>query len=449
MKAQELTRRRFLRAAGSGIVASYLLEPATLWASATSVAPPLQSSARNCIFIFLSGAPSQVDLWDLKEGAWTPSDFEPTSYGDVRWPRGLLPKTAEHLSRLHIVRTAAAWAAVHELGRAWAQVTRNPAGVEGSIAPHIGSVVALETAAARRPSDVLPSFIALDSSAIPGSGYLSAQHAPFRITPSREGLPTLLHSDGGERFRRRWRLLEKLEPQRRAGTLGKSAADMSDFVDQARDLMAVAGINEHFRFGEDDHARYGATGFGDSLVVARNLLEADLGTRFVQVTMGDWDHHSNIYLKAWDGSLYGMCARFDPAFAALLDDLSSRPGVSRATMLDETLIVVSAEFGRTVGPLSNSQRGRDHFLRQSIVFAGGGVRGGLLGRTDATGANAVEYGWSAGREVRPEDVTATIYSAMGVDYTMRRTDDPLGRGFEYVPGARQGVYQPVHELFTA
>ncbi|MGH9420755.1 MAG: DUF1501 domain-containing protein, partial [Thermoanaerobaculia bacterium] len=113
----------------------------------------------------------------------------------------------------------------------------------------------------------------------------------------------------------------------------------------------------------------------------------------------------------------------------------------------ETLVVVVAEFGRTVGVLNN-QAGRDHNLRMTTVWAGGGVRGGsVLGKTDATGGSVVDFGWSPNRDVRPEDVTSTIYSALGIDYTTIRHDDPLNRGFEYVPFASVGTYQPIDELF--
>ena len=84
----------------------------------------------------------------------------------------------------------------------------------------------------------------------------------------------------------------------------------------------------------------------------------------------------------------------------------------------------------------------------SIAFAGGGVRGGrVVGQTDAAGTTVTDYGWSKNRDVRPEDVTSTIYSALGIDYTTVRHDDPLGRGFEYVPFAKDGTYQPIEELW--
>jgi hypothetical protein len=149
------SRRNFMRIAGTGLVASWfadVIDPGLLFGQSTTASPQLRNSAKSCIFIFLSGAPSQTDMWDLKEGAWTPTDFAPTSYGSVRWPQGLMPKTAGHLDKLTIVRSALSWAAVHQLGQTWAQIARNPGGATGAIAPHIGAVVALESQTTRTPA---------------------------------------------------------------------------------------------------------------------------------------------------------------------------------------------------------------------------------------------------------------------------------------------------------
>ena len=445
------SRRTFFKLAGTGLVASYfadVVDPSLLYGSVTTANPTLQNTARNCIFIFLAGAPSQVDMWDLKEGAWMPSDFQPASYGDVRWPRGLLPATADHLQSLSIVRCGLSWVAVHPLGQAWSQVARNPAGLSGQIAPHIGAVVALEAQKSRTPSDVLPAFIAINPLAMPGSGYFPAKYGPFEFIPSADGLPTLAHPDGTARFTRRWDLIHRLDSNRQTEALGKSAGDLNDFFDQSKLLMDTPGINDVFRFDAGEHSRFGESLFGDSAIVARNLINARKGARFVHLTLNGWDHHSSIYDRQTGASLYSQCLQFDSAFGALLTDLSILPGVAAGkTLLDETLVVVVAEFGRTVGPL-NTQKGRDHYLRNSIVFAGGGVRGGrIIGKTDSLGDQVLEYQWSKNRDVRPEDITCTIYSALGIDYTTSRNDDPLGLGFQYVPFARDGVYQPIGELF--
>ena len=446
--AKGFSRRRFLKVGATGIVASYFLDvlnPRVLYGATKAPNVYLRNTAQNVIFIFLSGAPSNIDTWDLKEGSWTPSDFAATSFNGnaLRFPQGLLPNTAQHLDKMSFVRSGLAWAAVHQLGQAWAQIARNPGGATGAIAPHIGSVVSLEEQVARKTGDVLPGFIALNSSLIPSQGYFPATYAPFQVVPAAAGLPTISHPDGASRFTDRWSFLHQLDAARTTGARGKVTLDMNDFYDQSKTLMDTPNINALFSFTTDEHAKYGSSAFGDSLIVARNLVAANKGTRFVQATLGGWDHHSNIYTKPANGvnSLYTQCAQFDPAYGALLTDLQAM------SLLDKTLVVIVAEFGRTVGVLNN-QAGRDHNLRMTTVWAGGGVRGGqVIGTTDATGGNVADYGWSANRDVRPEDVTCTIYSALGIDYTTVRHDDPLNRGFEYVPFAKDGTYQPIDQLF--
>jgi hypothetical protein len=442
------SRRQFFRIAGTTMLASYFVDVTSprLLADATSVSPALIGTARNCIFIFLAGGPSQVDTFDLKEGAWTPADFKPTSYGDVRFPQGLMPNIATHLDKMTIVRTGLSWAAVHPLAMSWAQIARNPSGATGRIAPHIGSVVSLESQRTRSDSDILPGFVALGGPTMAKSGYLPAQYAPLNVQSSSNGLTSLTHPDGAARLADRWNLLQMVDSDRTSGALGKDATDMGSFETQAKRLVDSPNVNALFSYTPDEHLRYGSTGFGDSCVIARNLINSRLGTRFVQITLPGWDHHTNIYAKT-GSSLYTQMKVFDPAYSALLTDLAILNGATPGkSLLDETLIVVLGEFGRTVGTIS-AQGGRDHFLRMSVVFAGGGVQGGkAIGATDSAGV-ATQYGWSADRDVRPEDVTSTIYSALGIDYTTVRHDDPLNRGFEYVPFAKDGTYKPVTELF--
>jgi uncharacterized protein (DUF1501 family) len=226
--------------------------------------------------------------------------------------------------------------------------------------------------------------------------------------------------------------------------IGKAAGDFAALYDGAERLTQSPEIAALFTVSPADYTRYGRSKFGAELIIARQLLGADRGTRFVQATYTGWDDHNNLY-----GNYSTRCAAFDSAFAAFLGDLASAPGSAAGrTLLDDTLVVVYAEFGRTLGPL-NAQKGRDHHQRMSVVFAGGGVQGRrIIGRTNALGDVATDYGWSAGRDVRPEDVASTIYSALGIDYTITRHDDPLSRGYEYVPGASEGAYQPIDELFV-
>ncbi|HEY8711887.1 MAG TPA: DUF1501 domain-containing protein [Thermoanaerobaculia bacterium] len=441
-----LSRRHFVKIAGTGVVMSFfadVISPSLLHGATTSNAT-LHNTAKSCILVFLSGAPSNTDMWDLKEGAWTPADFAPATFGQFRWPQGLLPKMADQLNRISIIRTGMAWAAVHPLAQKWAQIARNPSGATGNIAPHLGAVVSMETQKTRTAKDVLPGFIAMNGT-MAGAGYFPAQHAPFGITASATGLAALTHPDGAQRLSDRWNLVKSIDSARATAELGKDAADMSNFYDAAKVLIDTPNINQVFSFSASEHTRYGATNFGDSLLVARNVIASDRGARFIQVTFGGWDHHSNIYGKTGN-SLYSQCKPLDDGMGALLTDLATTPGTSGSMLLDETLVVIIGEFGRTTGPIT-ANGGRDHYLRMSAVFAGGGVRGGhVMGVTDQVGNLAKDYG-SFDRDVRPEDVAATIYSALGIDYTTVRPDDPLGRGFEYVPFAKDGTYKPVDELF--
>lgn len=453
LRNQGFSRRNFIQLAGTGLVASFfadVLSPRVLYGQTVAPNVSLHNTAKNCIFIFLSGAPSTVDTWDLKEGSWTPSDFAPTSYlnGALRFPQGLMPKTAEQIDKLSFVRSGMAWAAVHQLAQTWTQIARSPTGATGAIAPHIGSVVSLESQLARTSADVLPAFIALNSGGIPSSGYFAAKYAPFVVQTASTGLSTLKHPEGATRFSTRWSFLHALDTNRATGALAKKSTDMDDLYNQGKAIMDDPSVDALFSFSDADHVRYGSSDFGDGLLVAKQIIAGRKGARFIQVTSGGWDHHSDIYDKQAAQSLYAQCGEFDPAFGALMTDLATTAGATAGkTLLDETLVVVIGEFGRTTGPLTG-QGGRDHYLRFASVMAGGGVKGGrVIGKTNDKGDAVVEYGWTQNRDVRPEDIAATLYSALGIDYTTMRTDDPLNRGFEYVPGAKYGQYVPIEELF--
>ena len=209
-------------------------------------------------------------------------------------------------------------------------------------------------------------------------------------------------------------------------------------------MMYDPTITATFRFTTDDQIRYGNSQFGNSCIVARNLVTADLGTRYIMITLGGWDNHQNIYQQ--NAGVYRPARQLDAALGNLIADLAVIPGANGQSKLDETLIVAKGEFGRTVGPLT-TQQGRDHYFVHTAFFAGGGVRGGkIIGETTADGRLIQSPGWSGERAVTPEDITATIYSALGINYTTVRRDDPLGRGFEYVPSTDWQAF-PLVDLF--
>jgi uncharacterized protein (DUF1501 family) len=216
--------------------------------------------------------------------------------------------------------------------------------------------------------------------------------------------------------------------------------DYSAFYQSARGLMYNPTVDQAFKYTAAESARYGNTAFGNALLTAKQVLAANSGTRYIQISLGGWDMHSNIY-GANGNSMFTLGRTLDNGYGTLLADLKA------TGLLDETLVVMMGEFGRTIGAL-NGQGGRDHYTQQFAVFAGGGVKGGrAIGETDAQGARTTEFGWSEQRDVRMEDIEATIYSALGINWTNIRYDDPFGRGFEYVPYANEGLYKPVHELW--
>ena len=444
------TRRRFFEVAGAGLMGSYLLDNAI----AQQCTSPQQintqqvtphGTAKNCIFILLAGAPSHTDTFDLKVvNGTTPSNFSPTTLNGVAWPVGLLPKIGSHLGDLTLVRSMQSWALVHLLAQHWTQIGRNPAAALGDIAPNIGSIVSIEKNSERQAGQVFPTFVSLNSPVAVGSGYLPATYAPFNVTPSTAGIPDTTNSLGQVRFNSMYNEMHQFDdPLRVNSPLGKAVSDYDNFYTAAQQVMYNPAVNQAFGFSTADSMRYGNNTFGNACLVARQILSANQGTRFIQITFGSWDMHQDIYgqQNPKGNNLYTMGKPLDDGVGALLDDLKS------SGLLAETLVVMVGEFGRTVGPVT-AAGGRDHWLQQTIMFAGGGVKGGkVLGATDSAGSDTIDFGWSRQRYVKPEDVEATIYSAMGINWTTVRCDDPFMRGFEYVPFSDQNLYGPIDELW--
>jgi len=436
------TRRQFFQVAGAGVTASFLGERyARAQAVTTNSGAQTQNTATNVIFILLAGAPSHTDTFDLKviDGT-TPASFNPETVNGVLWPTGLLPKLGQMTSQFALIRSMQAHALVHSLGQTWTQIGRNPAAALGNIAPNIGSVVAIEKDSGRQPGQVFPTFLALNSPSGVGQGYFSAEYAPFRVVPATNGIPYTTNPDGQTRFNTRYSLMHSIDDVLRIDSpYGQPMTDYNDFYSAAQQMMYNPVVNQAFSFSTADSQRYGSTATGNACLVAVQALKANQGTRFIQITSSDgWDMHQNIYAA---NELPAKGALLDNAVSAMLGDLAAYG------LLSSTLVVMVGEFGRTVGPLT-AAKGRDHWPQQFAFFAGGGVKGGaIIGQTNSSGSDTSVYGWSQNRYVYPEDIEATIYSAMGIDWTTVRHDDPLGRGFSYVPTTDPVQYSPVNELF--
>jgi len=437
------TRRRFFEIVGAGVTGSFLAERYARAAEVTSQGMPTKNTATNVIFILLAGAPSHIDTFDFKMvNGVTPSTFAPATLnnGTMAFPAGLMPNLAQHSGDFALVRSMQAHALVHSLAQTWTQIGRNPAAALGNIAPNIGSVVAIEKDPQRTAGQVFPAFLALNSPSGVSQGYFPAVYAPFKVTPATGGIPNVTNPDGQTTFNNRWKLLHSLDDNLRVNSpYGQPMSDYDDFYTSAEQMMYNPVVNTAFAFTSANSARYGSSATGNACLVAAQVLKANQGTRFIQITSNDgWDMHQNIYSA---GNLPAKGKLLDTAVAALIDDLKA------FGLFDSTLIVMVGEFGRTVGPLTPAA-GRDHLLQQFAFFAGGGIKGGtIVGQSNADGSDTAVYGWSQNRYVYPEDIEATIYTAMGIDWTTVRHDDPLGRGFEYVPTTEGVVFYPIDELW--
>jgi hypothetical protein len=438
-----LSRRHFFHLVGAGVSGSFLAHRHLIAADGSTSGAQPKGTAKNVIFILLSGAMSQTDTFDFRmtDGV-TPKSFAPDTINGILWPVGLLPKLGARFSDFAIVRSMRSHALEHNLAQLWTQIGRNPSAGPNTMAPHIGSVVAIEKDSDRTADQKFPTFLALNSPKLAGPGYMPAREAGFKVTAGKGGIDNTTSLAGSDRFTRRWNLMHALDDGLRINSPeGKTVEDYADFYSAAQGLTYNPLVDSAFGFSATDSARYGNSATGNALLVASQVLKANQGTRFIQVTSGDgWDLHYQIYAPG----LNGMAAKgkiLDDALSALIDDLKA------SGLFDSTMILMLGEFGRTVGPLTPAG-GRDHYAQQFAFFAGGGVKGGtVVGKTTPTGADVADYGWSRNRYVWMEDVEATIYSALGIDWTYIRHDDPLHRGFNYVPLSEEDYYAPVNELW--
>jgi len=438
-RSPHVGRRTFFRHVATALSGYYLLPTRPMENIAKAAVTPI-GTATKCVFVLLTGAPSHTDTFDLKEGAWTPSYFNPTSYGDLRFPQGLMPNLANQLDSIALVRSSRAWATAHGIAQTWVQIGRNPASGLSKIAPHIGSVVAMELGA-KPENRTLPPFVSLNAADGPGAGYFPPDDAPFYVSPNGAGITNAANPSGPDVLDRRFGMKLEIDAELEGDPqIGPATSDVYNMSLSARRLMYNNAVTQVFNFDQATRNAYGNSSFGNACITARNLLRSNLGTRFIQISFGSWDHHVNIY--APNSNLQSMARQFDSGLGSLIADLKADG------TLDQTLIVAMGEFGRTVGPL-NLNNGRDHHLQQSAFFAGAKVRGmRAIGATNSTGAAIQDPGWSRGREIKPEDIEATIYSALGIDWTTVRRDDPFNRGFEYVPFSEQDVYGPINELWS-
>jgi uncharacterized protein (DUF1501 family) len=249
----------------------------------------------------------------------------------------------------------------------------------------------------------------------------------------------------------RWKLLSALRDAAKKSNAeyGKEIAGYGDFYDTAHRLLTDARWPEAFHIRKEDRERYGNNAVGLSAILARNILAADGGTHYIHLCHPGWDHHVQIWDRKASSNHYTLCAELDPVLSSLMEDLSSTKSKHdpSKTLLDETLVVVASEFGRTIGALNN-MAGRDHYNKCfPIMFAGAGVKAGkILGRTDADGGKCLETGWNHKEQPRIENVVATMYSALGIDWSKEIRNTPSKRAYPYVDPLGPAGYIPTDEI---
>jgi hypothetical protein len=437
-----ISRREWLRVGGLsalGLSLSGLLHagdrPTPPWPALPRLGSDLEGAtfgrAKNVIFLWLQGGPPQHETFDPKPDA--PAEirglFHPiaTNVPGIRFCE-LLPRTARHADKLAVVRSLATDDENHDVSGYWI-LTGYPYGrgsarqIKPDDWPYLGSIVKMLKPSERLPaltSAWIPDFMRLNEGVTPAgqtAGFLGKLWEPERFI----GDPAApnYHIEGlgltGEltllRMNRRRDLVAQLNGQLRTLERGGAVEAWDRQCQQAFDLVMSGRARQAFDVSREPavvRERYGLYSWGQTVLLARRLIEA--GVRLVHVNWmrepGDsavdnplWDTHAQNADRLQDV----LCPQFDVTFAALLDDLEQRG------LLDETLVVVIGEFGRT--PRINRLGGRDHWGRVfSFALAGAGIAGGqVLGASDRNGA------FPATEPIRPHDLTATIFHLLGID----------------------------------
>jgi hypothetical protein len=434
-----LTRRQFFQVGTVGVWGFYLqpfLKPLNVYASAKV---STRNTAEYCLFLNLSGGCSHVDSFDIKEGSWTPQDFDVrTIKPGIRMPYGLFPKLSGMLNELVLVRSMRSWENEHIRAQYYLQVAHQTSPARNKEMPSLGSVIAYEYENRRRATDFLPPFVAANFTSGPfrviGEGCLDAKCSPLTLEISDRGFDFVVPEDEKARFQRRWDLLQKFDTPQPAQSVAADRyyREFDAYYQGAYAMMKAPELAKILKVTEEEHRRYGGSRLGDACVLARNLLRAEKGTRFVALASeaGSWDMHRKIYDKE---AMYKQSHELDNALGTLLKDLSQTTTQDGRSMLEKTFVCCLGEFGRTPGPLTVNA-GRDHYKEAYTgVFAGGGIKGGkMIGATNEQGTEITDPGWHQKRPVYIEDVAVTIYSALGIDWTKKLTTTPSGRFFEYV-----------------
>jgi hypothetical protein len=354
---------------------------------------------RSLIMIWMDGGMSHIDTFDGKPEA--PSGIRGDLVSNETTLEGVffsehLPRLSRLMKKMTLVRSITSPEGNHDRGSCYMLTGRRPNPV--LTYPSFGSVYG------GAGDGALPPYVAIpDAHYYAGEGFLPLTKGPFELggSPGVQNF-RVKNLDPHPQLDRAMELLRKVDELDGAP---QSTAELArdQFLEQARDLSLNAQTRALFDVSQEKEAtrqRYGRHFLGQSCLLARRLVEGGVGTVFVRFK--GWDDHQKIATAmtyGWPPKLEAM----DEAVAALHDDLEARG------MLENTMVVVASEFGRT--PRINGSGGRDHWSRaSSVLLFGSGLKPGCVyGSTDAKGESPLED------PVTPGDLFCTILSGLGAD----------------------------------
>ncbi len=440
------TRRDVLRVGGSGVLGLSLGGMLQLQASRASDSQSRPATAKSIIMVYLQGGPSHLDLWDPKENV--PENVKsvfsniPTALPGVHFTE-LLPKLAQVIDKATLIRSMSYTpnglfnhtAAIYQMMTGYTTDKVSPSGQLEPPSPKDFPNFGSNIIRLRPPQEPMLPFVMLprplQESNVVGkggtAGFLGKAFDPYTLYPPGDDMDMNkmdqinvsdleMRADiYGERMERRARLLDVVN----AGMpdIDRAVKDykLNEYYDQALSLISSGRARDAFAIEQESletRERYGRNTFGQSLLLARRLVEA--GTRVVEVIwpkVANSDNHSwDVHVGLPDRMKKQAAPMLDSGLSALLVDLEERG------MLDETLVVAIGEFGRSpqrgvsTSGNGNSADGRDHWpYCYSAVVAGGGMKRGYVhGKSDKTASAPAE------NPVHPSELLATIYEAFGI-----------------------------------
>ena len=410
---EELSRREFAKT----IAKTYLGVNALIYGPNLIARTTRVPTARHVIFLNMSGGMTHLDTFDPKpENKEVMGETEAinTSADGIQLGHWL-PKTARQMHLASLVRSVNSNQGAHDQANYLLHTSYQKRGT--IVHPSMGSWISKLSGTL---NETLPDNVKINGgSGIIGAGYFESKHGPLPLGNPNAGIQNVKKSGYVEEtmYNKRLDASRLLNKHFSTDFPQKQVRAYSDLYDNAISLMKSRDL-ESFdltKESEETRDRYGRDNFGQGCLLARRLIENKV--RFVEVSYGGWDMHNDVF-----GNMETRGAVLDSGLSSLLNDLSVRG------LLSETMVVVASEFGRTP-EIKAGRVGRDHHPSAfSVLFAGGGIKGGYVhGKSDERAHYVEENG------VDIESINATIAYAMGLSVE-KITYSPSGRPFKVSNG---------------